>query len=205
MRRKINRKMLKKGQQKLSIRLCDGVIMTERIEYKGHHHVQKPRTFCKARIVSEFAFTPLGWTLTTRVVRELYPRNPKHTRNKLRCDKNARTSNASEKLRYKMINLVHFGVKLLDKHERTGDRVVTQWLPSPTVNDIGKVGVGEVRQKDLAFRMNVTSRKVLQECLVGIIITEPKRDRSRIRRWRSSGTKRVLSHSRFTLRCHRHD
>ena len=99
MRREINSKMLKKGQQKLSIRLCDGVIMTERIEYKGHHHVQKPRTFCKARIVSEFAFTPLGWTLTksgfelilghspltliTRVVRELYLRNPKHICNKL--------------------------------------------------------------------------------------------------------------------------
>ena len=90
--------------------------MRERMEYKGHHHVQKPRAFCKARTVSELAFTPLGrmlpksgfelilghspQTLTTRVVRELYPRNLKHIRNKLRCDRNARTSNASEEKRY---------------------------------------------------------------------------------------------------------
>ena len=45
------------------------------------------------------------------------------------------------------------------------------------MNDNRKVGVGEVRQNDLAFRMNAASRKVLRECLVGIIITEPKRER----------------------------
>ena len=50
-----------------------------------------------------------------------------------------------------MINPVHVGVELLDKHERTGDRDVTQWLLSPTVNDKGKVGVGKVRQNDLTF------------------------------------------------------
>ena len=58
-RREIYSMMLKEGQQKLSMRLCDGVIMRERIEYKGHHHVQKPRAFCKGRIVSELALTPL--------------------------------------------------------------------------------------------------------------------------------------------------
>ena len=62
--REINSKMLKKGQQKPSTRLYNGVIMRERMEYKGHHHVQKPRAFCKARTISELAFTPLGWTLT---------------------------------------------------------------------------------------------------------------------------------------------
>ena len=89
------------------MRLCNGVIMRERMEYKGHHHVQKSRAFCKARTVSELALTPLGRTLTksgfeltTRVVRELYPRNPKHIRNKLRCDRNARTLNASKEERY---------------------------------------------------------------------------------------------------------
>ena len=41
------------------------------------------------------------------------------------------------------------------------------------MNDRGKVGVGKVRQYDLAFRMNASSRKVLRECLKGIIITEP--------------------------------
>ena len=39
-------------------------------------------------------------TLTTRIVRKLYPRNPKHIRNKLQCDRNARTLNASKEERY---------------------------------------------------------------------------------------------------------
>ena len=47
MRREINSKMLKKGQQKLNTRLCNGVIMRERMEYKCHYHVQKPWAFCK--------------------------------------------------------------------------------------------------------------------------------------------------------------
>ena len=86
--------------------------MRERIEYKGHHHVKKLRAFYKARTVSELALTLhrrmltksgfeliLGHnpqTLTTKVVRELYPRNPKHIHNKLRCDTNTHTSNVSE-------------------------------------------------------------------------------------------------------------
>ena len=116
--------------------------MKERVEYKGHHRVQKLRAFCKARIVSELVFTPLEWMLTkskfelifgyspqmltTRVVRKLHPRNLKHIRNKLQCDRKAHTSNASEKLRYRMINSMYVGVKLLDKHGRTSDRDVTQ-------------------------------------------------------------------------------
>ena len=98
------------------IELGDRVIMRERMEYKGHHHVQKPRAFCKGRIVSELALTPLRraltksrfklilghslQTFTTRIVRKLYPRNSKHIRNKLRCDRNVHTSNASEEKRY---------------------------------------------------------------------------------------------------------
>ena len=74
------------------------------------------RAFCKARTVSELALTPLGrtliksgfelilghspQTLTTRIVRKLYLRNPKHICNKLWCDRNARTSNASKEKRY---------------------------------------------------------------------------------------------------------
>ena len=45
------------------------------------------------------------------------------------------------------------------------------------MNDIGKVDVGKVCQNDLVFGMNAVSRKVFRECLVGIIITEPKRKR----------------------------
>ena len=65
MRREINGKMLKKGQKKSSTRLGDKVIMRERMEYKGHHHVQKPQAFCKGRTVSELVLTLLRRTLTT--------------------------------------------------------------------------------------------------------------------------------------------
>ena len=143
--------------------------------------------------------------LTTRIVRKLYPRNQKHIRNKLQCDRNARTSNSSKEKRYWTINPVYVGVKLLDKHERTSDWDVTQWFTSPTMNDSEKVSVGEVRQNDLVFRMNASSRKILRECLVGIIITERKRERSRIKRRRGTETKRVSDWSGFMLKCHRHN
>ena len=143
-------------------------------------------------------------TLTARIVRKLYPRDMNHICNQLRCDKDARTLDVSEKERYWTIYPMHVGVKLLDQHERTCDRDITQWLPSPTVNDRGKVSVGKVWQYDLAFRMNASSIKVLREFLVGIIITEPKRERGRIRRRRGTEMKTVLDRSGFTLRCHKH-
>ena len=114
----------------MSTRLRNGVVVRERIEYKGHYHVQKPRAFCKARVVSELALTPLRRTLTEsrhklilrhspqmltgRIVGKLYPRNPKHIRNKLRCDKNRNTSDTSNKMRYGVANPVHVGVELLN-------------------------------------------------------------------------------------------
>ena len=59
MRREVYSKMLKKRQQKSSMRLYDGVVVKEWMEYKGPHHVQKPQAFCKGRIVSELVLTPL--------------------------------------------------------------------------------------------------------------------------------------------------
>ena len=50
------------------------------------------------------------------------------------------------------------------------------------MNDSGKVSVGEVRQNDLTFRMNTSSKKVLREVLSGILITEPNMRMSKIRR-----------------------
>ena len=159
------------------------------MQNKSHHHVQESKTFSKRSTWRKKTLTPRRraltesrhkliprhspQTLTTRIVRKLYPRNPKHIRNQLWCDRNARTPNVSEEKRYWLINSVHVGVKLLDKHERTGNWDVTQWLLSLTVNDRGKVGVSKIRQDDLAFRMNASSRKVLRKCLKGIIITEP--------------------------------
>ena len=191
------------------------------MQNKSHHHVHEFRTFRKRSIWCKQTLTPSSRALTkskyklipghspqmltTKIVRKLYPKDSKHICNKLRCDRNARTSNVSEEERYWTINPVHVGVKFLDKHERTSDRDVTQLLPSPTVNDRGKVGVGKVRQNKLAFRMNASSREVLQKCLKGIIITEPNGRRWTIRRWRSTRTKRVLGWSGFMFRYHRQD
>ena len=188
MRREVYSKMLKKRQQKPSMRLCDGVVVREGMEYKSHHHIYESRSFSKRPTRCKLMITPIRralvesshelilghspQTLTTRIVRKLYPRNPKHIRNKLWCDRNGRTLNASKEKRYWTINLMHVGVKLLDKYERTSDQNITKWLSFPTMNDSGKV-----HQNDLAFRMNTSFRKVLLECLVGIIITEPKRER----------------------------
>ena len=92
--------------------------------------------------------------LIGRIVGKLYPRNPKHIRNKLRCDRNRNTSDTSNEMRYRAVNPVHVGVELLNQHERTSDRLVTKRLPFPTVNDSGKVGVNKMTQDDSAFRMN---------------------------------------------------
>ena len=143
-RRKIYSKMLKKRQQKSSTRLCDGVIVRKWMQNKSHHHVHESRTFSKRSTWCKQTLTPSnraltkrrhelisGYSpqmLTTRIVRKLYPRDPKHIRNQLRCDRNAHTSSVSEEEKYWTINPVHVGVELLDKHDRTCDRDVTQWL-----------------------------------------------------------------------------
>ena len=125
---------------------------------------------------------------TTRTVKKLYPKDPKHIHNKLWCDRNAHTWNVSEEKRYWTINPMHVGVKLLDKHERTSDRDVTQWLPFLTMNDSGKVNVSEVCQNDLVFWMNTSSREVLWEVLSCLLIMEPNRRRGGIRRRRCPRT-----------------
>ena len=115
-RRKIYSKMLKKRQQKSSTRFCNGVIVRKWIQNKSHHHVHESRTFskrstwCKKMLIpssrvltkSRHELIPehSPQTLTTRIVRKLYLRDPKHIRNQLRCDRNACTLNVSEKERY---------------------------------------------------------------------------------------------------------
>ena len=116
MRRKIYSKMLKKRQQKPSMRLYDGVVVRDWMEYKIRHHVYESRTFSKRPTWCKLTITPIRMaltesshelilghspqTLTTRIVRKLYPRDLKYIRNKLQCDRNARTSNMSEEERY---------------------------------------------------------------------------------------------------------
>ena len=116
MRRKIHDKILKKRQQKSSTRLCDRFIVREGMQNKSHHHVHESRTFSKRSTWCKKTLTPSNKALTksrhelisghspqmltTRIVRKLYPRDPKHIRNQLRCDRNVRTSNTSEEKRY---------------------------------------------------------------------------------------------------------
>ena len=111
------------------------------MQNKGRHHVHESRTFSKRSTWCKQTFTlnrralterkhelipgHNPQTLTTRIVRKLYPRDPTHIRNKLWCDRNACTSNASEEKRYRTINPVHVGIKLLDKYEKTNNWDVT--------------------------------------------------------------------------------
>ena len=116
MRMEVYSKKLKERQQKPSTRLCDGVVVRAVMEYKSHHHVYESRTFSKRPTWYKLTITPIRrvlaesshelilgnspQTLTTKIVKKLNPRNPKHIRYKLRCNRNARTSNASKEERY---------------------------------------------------------------------------------------------------------
>ena len=151
--RKINNKMLKKRQQKSSMRLYDRVVVRKWVKNKSHHHVHEFRTFSKRPTWCELTITPIYRTLTesgnhlvfgnnpqtliTRVVKMLYPWNMEHLGYNIWCNHYVRNSNVSTKKRYRSIQFMHVGVELLDQHERTGDRDVTQWLPTPIMNDNG--------------------------------------------------------------------
>ena len=104
--------MLKKRQQKSGTRLCDRVVVKEWVQNKSHHHVSESRTFSKGLTWCKLMITPIRrvlaesrdhlvfgqspQTLTSRVVRMLYPLNMEHIGYQLRCDNNVRTSNASK-------------------------------------------------------------------------------------------------------------
>ena len=175
--------------------LGDRVIVREWVQNKSHRHVHESRTFskgltwCKLTITlicktlmesrNHLVFGHSSQTLTTGIVRMLYPWKMKHIHNKLRCDYNSCTSNVSRKERYWKIESMHVGVKLLDQHGWTNDWNITQWLSPPTMNDSGKVSVSEVRQNDSTFRMNTSSRKFSEKSF--------RASSSRNRRWEGVG------------------
>ena len=98
------------------MRLCDRVIVREWVQNKSHHHVQESRTFskgltwCKPTITlirralaesrKHLIFGHSPQTLTSRVVKMLYPRNMEHIGDNLRCDHYTCTSNASNEMRH---------------------------------------------------------------------------------------------------------
>ena len=57
-RGKIYGKPLKEGQQKSSTRLCDRVIVRQRMKNKCHHHIKESRTICKVRARGVLTVTP---------------------------------------------------------------------------------------------------------------------------------------------------
>ena len=63
-RGKINSESPKKGEQKLSTRLCDRVIVRQWMENECHHHVKEPRAFCKNRVRGVLTVTPRKRCLT---------------------------------------------------------------------------------------------------------------------------------------------
>ena len=80
------------------MKLCEGVVVREWMQNKGHDHVHESRTFSKRPIWCKLTLTPIRrvltesshelilghspQTLTTRIVS--YPRDLKHICNKLR-------------------------------------------------------------------------------------------------------------------------
>ena len=46
---------------------------------------------------------------------------------------------------YRMVKSVHIQVKLLYVHEGKSDQDAKQWLPTPIVDDSGKVSIEKVR------------------------------------------------------------
>ena len=111
--------------------------------------------------------------LTTRVVRMCYPRNVQYLTYKILGKYDTCTSKCSSKLRYKGIETVYIGVKLLYKHNRTPQGSLKQRFLASSFNDSMKRIVDKIRQDNLAFRMNATFLEVLQEVLSGLLIPEP--------------------------------
>ena len=105
-------------------------------------------------------------------------------------------------MRYRGIDIVYIGVKILYKHNGTSQRYLTKRFLAPSLIDTGERSLGKDRQNNMALQMNATFLKVLKEVLLGLPIMEPnvKKRCRKIRR--RPKTKRVPSQSRFTLRCY---
>ena len=74
-----------------------------------------------------------------------YTQDVSHLRYKIWSDYNARTSNASDEMMYRTIKSMYIGVKLLYDHGGTSDQDITKGLPTPTIDDSGKVSIGKIQ------------------------------------------------------------
>ena len=204
----------------MSTRLSNGVIVRQRSESECHHHVKEPWVIGKARAWDVQLTTPYERSLTrvreklisrhypkmliAKVVRMHYLGNMQYVGYKIRSNYDTYTSKCSSKLRYRGIDVMYFGVKLLYKQDETSQGSLKKRFLTLGPNDSGERSVGEVRQDNLAFQMNATFLKVLREVLPGLLIMESNVDGDwRIRRRRSRTLKRIPNRSGFVLfRCH---
>ena len=132
-----------------------------------------------------------------------YPRYMQYLGNKIQGNYDMCTSNERSKLRYRGIDAMYIGVKLLYNHDQTPQWTFTERSPTSGLNDGGERSVSKVQQNDLAFRMNNTSLKVLREVFLGLLIMKSNVKRGKSRRKRPRTRKKVLSQSRFVLfGCH---
>ena len=140
--------------------------------------------------------------LAIEIIRMRYPRDMQNLGYKIRSDYDMCTFKCYGKLRYKGIDTMYIEVKLLYKHNRAPQGYLTKRFPSPSPNDSRQRSVGKFRQNDMALWMNAIFLKVLKEVLLDLPIMKLNVKRGNEIRRRRLGTKRVLSQSRFMLRCH---
>ena len=188
LRGKVYRKILKKRQKKASMRLSNRVIMSQRSKSKCHHHVKEPRAFGKAQAWGVLLTTPCGRcltktrqklvsghspkTFTTGVVKMRYPQNVQYFRYKIQGNYDMCTSKCSGKLRYRGIDVVYIGVKVLYKHDGTPQGTLKKRFLALSPNDSMERSVSKILQDNLALRKNATFLKVLREALSSLLIME---------------------------------
>ena len=99
---------------------------------------------------------------------------------------------------------MHFGVELLYEHTRTTLGFLTKIIPTSRAKCTGKRSVWKIKPNDLAFWMNLSVMKFLNEILLGIRITKPDsiRRRRRRRRRRTTASDLILGRNRL-FRCHK--
>ena len=150
----------KRDKNKTSRRLCNRVIVRQWSKNKSHHHVKESRTFCKARVCGVLLPTPCGRcltkmrqklvsrhspkTITARVVKICYPRNMQYLGYKIRGNYNMCTSKCHGKPRYRGIDTVFIGVKLLYKHDGTSQGSLIKRFLALSRNDRRERNVGKV-------------------------------------------------------------
>ena len=212
MRRDVYGKMLKKRQQKSSTRLWDGVLVRERMQNKSHHHVHESRTFSKRSTWCKKTLTPgrealtksrhelipghSPQTLTTRIIRKLYPRDPKHIRNQLRCDRvGSDEEEALERRGFRArVDLRLGAIDTTNVNNREGEKEI-QSEKSQTLSNISNI----LKESTYAWEMHehVTCKS---NCIMGSAQSKPTRTQSystHLNAWQDHYNANVMQCMRF--------